>query len=966
VNLSAPPGADDPRVIAALDEYVAALEAGRKPNRSAFLASHPAIAGPLADCLDGLDLVQHAVTQLDPPSVDADLAGATPLGDFRLRRVLGRGGMGVVYEAEQLSLGRRVAVKVLPFAAALDGRQLQRFKHEAQAAAHLQHAHIVPVHAVGSERGVHYYAMQLIDGRSLADVIGELRERAGLPDSAAPATDRTGADPVAETAVQAALSTEHGWPDPASFRRVARLGLQAAQALEYAHQVGVVHRDIKPANLLLDTQDHLWVTDFGLAQFHGHGGLTMTGDVLGTLRYMSPEQAAGGPAGIDHRTDVYSLGATLYELLTLRPVVGGTDRANLVRQILDAEPVPPRRVQPTVPRDLETIVLKSLAKAPADRYATAQAMADDLQRYLEDRPVAATRPGVWRRVRKWSRRHRPVVVTAAVAGVVLLTTAVVVLAVGMARVAREERRKDEALAEAKTNLTAAERQRARAERNSQKAFAAINEVLTRVALNEMARFPDMDRTQRDLLQEALRFYQGFVQEDDPDPAARAETAKAHALMAKVHSALSQTAEAERAVRKGVDALGRLAADFPADRAHRDALADLHHWWGGHLGHTRDQPPEARDHLIRAVDLYEALAAEDRPAYRTRLATAYRTLAYHHTRSVTGDGALAERLYRQALELQEQPDAAGRVDHAGLANTCNCLGLLLRLGNRPAAAEPMHRRALDHSERAAAHGEQARAHYHLAGALWGQGRREDAIPHAAEAVALRQARADDSPLSAEHLAELVPTYRDLARMLELVGRRAEAARAYDQAIRLADRLVRRFPERLDGEREWIGMVEAVVQFSAAADRPTAEEYFQRLREFAPIHGRSQNDLAWYLVTNPDACFCDPGRAVELADKAVAGSPHIGTYWNTLGVARYRADDWAGAVTALEESRRLLAGQLDSFNTFFLALAHWQLGDRDQARRWYDLAVEWMDKYQPKNPELIRFRAEADARLKPKKY
>jgi tetratricopeptide (TPR) repeat protein len=489
-------------------------------------------------------------------------------------------------------------------------------------------------------------------------------------------------------------------------------------------------------------------------------------------------------------------------------------------------------------------------------------------------------------------------------------------------------------------------------------------MLTRVALNDVARFPDMDRTQRDLLEEALRFYQGFVQEDDPDPAARTETAKAHALMAKVRGALGRTAAAEQDVRKGLDRLARLAADFPADSAHRAGLADLCHWWGAHLGVARDQPPAARDHLTRAVDLYEGLAAEDPPAYRTRLSAAYQALAYHHTRAANRDPALAERLYRQALALQEQPDAAGQLGHATLANTCNSLGLLLRQTKRPAAAELMHRRALDHSGRAAAHWERARAHYHLAAALWELGRREDAIPHAAEAVALRQVEAGNSPMSGEHLAELVATYRDLTRMLELVGRRAEAARTYEEAVRLADRLVSRFPERPEAEREWITLAVAFIRFVAAADRPVAEGHFQRLREFAPAKPQSQNNLAWYLVTNPDPCFCDPGRAVELAGRAVAGSPQEGTYWNTLGAARYRAGDWAGAVAALDESRRLLAGRFDSFNTFFLALAQWRLGDREQARRWYGLAVEWMNKNGPKDPELIRFRAEATALLETK--
>ena len=206
------------------------------------------------------------------------------------------------------------------------------------------------------------------------------------------------------------------------FRTVARLALQAAEALEHAHARGILHRDIKPANLLLDAEGQLWVTDFGLAQVQGDDRLTLTGDLLGTLRYMSPEQALGRRVVIDHRTDVYSLGVTLYELLTLRPAFDGRDRAEILRRIADEEPPPLRKLNPAVPADLETIVLKAMAKEPASRYATAQDLADDLRRFLEDRPIRARRPGLLDRAAKWSRRHRSVVTTAAL--LLVLGTAV--------------------------------------------------------------------------------------------------------------------------------------------------------------------------------------------------------------------------------------------------------------------------------------------------------------------------------------------------------------------------------------------------------------------------------------------------------------------------------------------------------------------------------------------------------------
>jgi WD40 repeat protein len=225
----------------------------------------------------------------------------------------------------------------------------------------------------------------------------------------------------------AALTTEGPAQSPAYFRTVAQLGIQAAEALEHAHQLGVVHRDVKPGNLLLDGRGNLWVTDFGLARLPNDPGLTLTGDLIGTLRYMSPEQALAQRVVIDHRTDVYSLGATLYELLTMRPVFEGRDRQELLRQIAFEEPKSPRRWNKAIPVELETIIPKALEKNPAERYATAQELADDLKRFLDDHPIRARRPTVVQRLRKWGRRHRALVMwvilglTIAVLGLIVST-----------------------------------------------------------------------------------------------------------------------------------------------------------------------------------------------------------------------------------------------------------------------------------------------------------------------------------------------------------------------------------------------------------------------------------------------------------------------------------------------------------------------------------------------------------------
>ena len=360
--------------------------------------------------------------------------------------------MGIVYEAEQLSLDRHVALKVLPFAAALDPRQLQRFQLEAQAAACLHHTHIVPVFAVGTDRGVPFYAMQLIEGRNLAQLIAELRrmESLDIVDEPVGALEDLTTSTVADRLLFGALTrskcgTSPGGPttearmasinsefspcseptcpglapqilggptsgsstrDRAYIRTVARLGQQAAEALDHAHTRGILHRDIKPGNLLVDVEGELWITDFGLAQVQGNHGLSRTGDILGTLRYMSPEQVLGKRVVIDGRTDLYSLGVTLYELLTLRPAYSGRDRAEILHRIASDEPTPMRKLNPAVPRDLATVVHKAMAKEPSERYPTAHDLVSDLSRFLESRPIAAVPPSLLVRAGKWMKRHR--------------------------------------------------------------------------------------------------------------------------------------------------------------------------------------------------------------------------------------------------------------------------------------------------------------------------------------------------------------------------------------------------------------------------------------------------------------------------------------------------------------------------------------------------------------------------------
>jgi eukaryotic-like serine/threonine-protein kinase len=719
-NLCGPQAA---QVLDVLSQYMEELDRGLDPDAAKLLAGHPELAEVLKPYLEELDLLHHAAEAgvgasawRDDDVEDSGEQGR--LGDFRLLREVGRGGMGVVYEAEQMSLNRRVALKVLPFAGTLDARHLQRFKNEARAAAHLHHPHIVPVYGVGTDKGVHYYAMQFIEGQNLADIVQQMRAGAGPSRS-------TDAD--AATLPQARLSTLRSLDQQAFFRTVAEIGMQAALALEYAHQLGIVHRDIKPANLLLDEMAHLWITDFGLARCLADPGLTASGDMFGTLRYMSPEQACAKRALADHRSDIYSLGVTLYEVLTLQPVYLASDREELLRQIVWDDPPPPRQLNPAIPLELDTIVLKAMARDPKRRYHTAQELADDLRRLLEHRPILATRPTVREHALKWAQRHKSIVGACAV----VLFLALAGLSAATLLIWHEKGQTEQA-------LIMAQSQSRRAKANFDKALQGSMRLMMRLEDKRWASIqPVIKDLHRDVVDETLKFYREFLHEDSPDPADRYETARLYRQIAGIYC-------------------------------------------------FREEHTQSMDFLGRSVRLFEGLLDSDpqNVDYQMHLAEAHYSMAYQY--------AIQKRRHE-------------------------------------------------------AHDEYARV--------------------------------------AEH-------YRHAARY--------------------------------------------------ATDSHPA------------------NHLAWFLANCPDRDIADAREAVALAHGLVEREPQMGVFWNTLGVAYYRAGDWRAAIESLKKSMALRSGG-DGYDWFFMAMAHWQLGEKQLARQWYERGVKSMEKMRPEQYELPEFKAEAEAQL-----
>ncbi len=885
-----------------VEEITQALEAGTPVDLDAHLLAFPQYAEELRRLLPAV----QALGQLggsergsDPGEGQASTAGQAVggiLGDFRIVREIGRGGMGVVYEAEQLSLGRRVALKVLPLAAMLDPRHSQRFQNEARAAASLEHPHIVPVYGVGCERGIPYYAMKFIDGQSLAALIHAQRQASEPRPSGSgnppPPPDGRGPD---STSPVAAFSTQRPPRDAAALRQVAEWGIQAAEALEHAHGVSIVHRDIKPANLLIDGQGALWVTDFGLARTAADSGLTLTGDLLGTLRYMSPEQARARRVVVDHRTDVYSLGATLYELLTLRPAFPGSDRQELLRQVAYEEPAPPRRLERAVPAELETIVLKAMEKDPADRYATAKELADDLRRYLLHEPIRARRSSLVHRARKVARRHPGVTVTAAVAVVVGLLLGVAGLAVSNHRVSQEQLRTQGALKRAV----------------QEKAIAhAVRNLLLKNLLAQAD-----PRAQEDALRRS-----GGRAPKKPNPTIRELLDRAADELApdRIDGQFPDQplvqAEILKTVGETYDAIGA----YDSAVWHLERARDLH---------TRELGPQHPDTLATVSSLARAYLDADKLKEAAQMFEQVRdrrreTLGPGHPDTLASMNDLERCYYRlgqhaRVLQLREEI-----------------------VGLRKASLGPDHRDTL-------------KSMMNLANSYATAGRLDEAMQLHQETLALRKVKlGEDHPDTLQSMNNVGNCHAELNQY-------AEALRVHRDA--LDRRRVRLGPDHPDTLRSMNNVAVACTALGQHAEARKLHEETLALRKVKLPRGhrdtvQSMNALAWILANCPDQKLRDPGKALELAKAAVKLAPRKGDYWNTLGTAHYRAGDWKGAVEVLTTSMKLRKGG-DSADWFFLAMAHWHLGDRNQARRWYGQAVQWMEKNRPEDQELRGFRAEA---------
>jgi serine/threonine protein kinase/tetratricopeptide (TPR) repeat protein len=892
--------------------------------------------------LQGPDPAQIATA--DAPSSGDERPG-TVIGPYKLLEQIGEGGMGVVYVAEQhRPVRRKVALKIIK--PGMDSRQVvARFEAERQALAMMDHPSIARVLDGGAtDSGRPYFVMELVRGIPITDYCDH--ERLSIPERL-------------------------------------ELFLLVCRAVQHAHQKGVIHRDLKPSNILVTVIDGAAVPkviDFGVAKATGASLTDRTlytafHQFVGTPLYMSPEQADLSGMDVDTRSDIYALGVLLYELLTgttpfdqeafrqaafdevwriIREQETPTPSSRLstlgetLTDVSAKRGSDPRRLGEVVRGELDWVVMKALEKDRNRRYETANGLAADVRRYLADEPVQACQPSAWYRLSKAARRNRVALVTSVVVATALVLGTVVSTWQAI-RAMRAEREAAKALKVAEAQRAEAEAQRRLAEDHARQARRAVDEMYSQVAERWLAVEPQMQEVQKEFLRKAADFYREFTCQRATEPRARQEMSLAYNRLGKLlefsRGEGEDLGEAERSFRQALAIQEELVASSPANAEYRRNLARI----CKDSGHMYSGQAQGVSLCRRAVSLMAGLMAEDpgNVEYPIEYASSSRVLALvlQQTRQVRE----AEWAARQAVDALEElgkksPATAAKVDFQSLlAASLSKMGDTTRATDRRCAEEAYRRASLIFEKIAA-----DKSNYHnidfthhntdrfysetcsaLGDLLVAEGRLQEAEPWMRRAVDLMDAVVSWNP---ERRRDLAGTCLKMAWLLRAMGR-PEEAKAYERRAReqlelAMSSLERREPPSLADRTKLAGLC---------------------------------NQFAWLLISHPELNLRDLERAVKLAGKAVESDPKSGACWNTLGVARYRADDWKAAVEALERSMELHAGRQESFDTFFLAMAHWRLGAQDEARTWYDRAVAWMDRNQPKNDELKRFRAEAAALL-----
>lgn len=840
-------------------------------------------------------------------------------GDYVLLREIARGGMGVVYQARQRGLDRIVAVKMILSGLFASDQAIDRFRAEATSAARLQHPGIVTVHEVGQRQGQHFFSMDFVDGTSLQEMIQQ---------------------------------------QPLPGRQAARYVMQLAEAVHFAHNRGVVHRDLKPSNVLIDTDDCPKITDFGLAKrVAGDSDLTATGQVLGTPSYMPPEQAMG-QADIGPASDIYSLGATLYAMLTGRPPFRAESTAATLLQVIENEPVAPRLLNSDIDRDLESICLKCLEKEPSRRYASAAELAVDLARYQRGETVMARPIGRPAKLWRWCRRQPLLAGLSAAVLVALLLGSGVSSYFALAAAERAEQaeealaRETDARQQLQTSLAAEQTAKRQARR-------AVDNYVTTLLEETTLKDRRFQPLAKRLLGGALEHYQQFIATNRNDPAAQRDLAEACLLVGQINDARGAVQQAVGAYQEALDVFQRRAneEDAPADQLQVAAIQTTLGSLQAKLGDSEQakrsfsaarqsldaiRPGERAAHwqqqLLRtltavasierrtgevaqafatyeqAIAIGQQLADGDtkNPAYRSDLANAWENLAELQRDTDQADAALGS--LDQSLQLRDEVARAnvGEAKYQGeLAGTLSDRSALLRMLGQLDDAETGYRRAIEIQTALVRDNPSlvqrqiflSTTHHNLGILLAQRENHAEAIEHYRKALEIRERVAAESPDVNEYPYLAANTHNNLAVVLYAAGQQSEALDHYQAAAELFRQVVRDNPS-----------ISKYRLHLAAALHNLGALYFQRqlpqaamsyFVEAVELYDRFYRQRKTYFVgSNLAACHYTMGRIQWQAEQWPVAATH---FQSAVAIA----DDLAPQFPAIESDLAIYQHQLARF-------------------------------------------------------